>query len=32
MRRTLYGILLVIATLVGYRFVSDMLEEQRDFR
>lgn len=32
MRRTLYGILLVIATLVGYRLVSDMLEEQRDFR
>jgi len=32
MRKTLYGLLLVIAALVGYRIVSDMLEDERDFR
>jgi len=32
MRKTLYGIFFVIAALVGYRIVSDILEDERDFR
>lgn len=32
MKKICYGILLVIAAMVGYRLVSDMMEEERDFR
>ncbi|SDI79610.1 hypothetical protein SAMN04488123_10686 [Natribacillus halophilus] len=32
MKKTLYGILIVLITLVGLRCASDCLEETRDFR
>lgn len=32
MKKVLCGVLFAIAALVGYRAVSDLMEESRDFR